>query len=436
VGLVAQSPDLSRPGADGKGRRPEGPVALAGRGVYDPSADRLALEVLNLATRYGVIDAAGRVDETAGRRLADLKGTLAPNWKALSALAAASIESGATLDGRPRPYHVRGPLSGGSLAALLKGLDADLGLDLTSANAFGLALGPAPLVLRCKGGVVTLDPVETTLNGGKVLLNPDLDVDETRGIALKLRSGSSIQGAEINDEVSRRVLSYVAPVLNEATHVQGKVNVAVEQADFPITGPPDRTVTLTGQVVFQGVTFAPGPFANQLLTLTGRPDSPGLQLAQPVQLSIANRRVYQKGLEVPVRKDAKIALEGSVGFDETLNLVASVPITGRMLGARSEALDRAINGQTVKVPIGGTVGKPRVDRRALQVALKELSRSVLSRELSQEASKLLDRLGPPPAAGEGAGNRRLPTDTKVLEDAVRQLLPRRGNRTPRNGPNP
>jgi translocation and assembly module TamB len=351
-------------------------------------------------------------------------------------MAAAAVEPKAKLTGQPEPFHVKGPLSADSLASLLKGLDAQVRLGLTSADAFGLALGPAPIVVSCRDGAVTIDPIDTTLNNGKVSLKPGLDIDATRGIALRFDKGSAIEGAEINDEVSKRVLSYAAPVLNEATHVSGKVNVALDGAEIPLTGPPTRKLSMTGQVVFQDLTFAPGPMATQLLTLTGQPSSPGVKIEQPVQLSIADGRVNQKGLAIPLRGGTKIALEGSVGFDQTLNLVASVPLSSRMLGVRSGAIDQAVSGKSVQVPIDGTVSRPRVNRKALQVALKELSQSLLSRDVSRKASQLLDQLVPPAAAGDGQTGGKATIDAKGLEDAFRQLIRPRGGGSPSTGSDP
>lgn len=428
VGVTLTVPDLSRPTADGKGRTAEGPLVVAASGGYAPAADRVTIDALSVASRYARLDASGRVDEPAGRRVADLQGTLAPVWEAVSALAAGSVEPGLKLQGRPRPFHVKGPLSGATAAAVVHGLDAELGVELTSADAFGLRLGPAPVVVRCRGGGVTVDPIQTTLNDGRVTLLPGLTVDDARGIAVTLARGSALDGVAINDEVSRRVLTYVAPVLDKATHVHGKVSATIDTAEFPVSTPDNRRTSLTGRLVFQDVVFAPGPFASEVLKLTGRPDSPGLRLHQPVQLSVADGRVIQKGLEVPIRRDATVALEGSVGFDQTLDLKASVPITRGMLGARA-GLDDLVGDRRVVVPIGGTVARPRVNKQALQLALRELSRSVLKKELSRGAADLLNRLGPPPDAAPG-GDRgagpQPPADMKGLEDELlRRVLPRR-----------
>ena len=60
----------------------------------------------------------------------------------------------------------------GAAAEILKGLDAELGIDLAEAQVFGMRVGPAPIVVRCGGGHVAIDPIATTLNGGRVVLRP------------------------------------------------------------------------------------------------------------------------------------------------------------------------------------------------------------------------------------------------------------------------
>ncbi len=430
LGINLSIPDLSKAAPDGKGRKPEGPLTIAYLGTYDPAIDRLNVGHLGALTRYASLDAKGTIDEPLGRRLADLQGMLAPNWVAASEYASSLTSTPAKLQGKDRAYRVKGLLSGDSLAAILKGLDAEIGLDLVSADLLGLNLGPAPLIVRCKAGTFAVDPIKTTLNNGVVDLKPGLAVDETQGISLLLGRGSKIDGAEINDEVSKDILSYIAPVLDQATHVHGKVSLTMDKADIPFTGPPTHKVSMVGQLVFQDVIFAPGPFANQVLGLVGKPNQPGLRLHEPVQLQIADGRVYQKGLNVPIAANAAITLEGSVGFDETLDLKAGVPITKGMLGSAA-GLDDLVGDGKITVPIGGTVSHPSLNRQALQVAVRELARNVVKKDLSREASQLLDKLGPAaPANGAGQpgsnpGSGGLPTDLKGLENQLlRRVMPR------------
>ncbi len=89
---------------------------------------------------------------------------------------------------------------------------------------------------------------------------------------------------------------------------------------------------------------------------------------------MANGRVRQQGLQIPIAADTQIALAGSVGFDSTLHLRASVPITKAMLGIKGTA-GELIDGTKIDVPIGGTLSNPTIERRALQVGLRDAGRA-------------------------------------------------------------
>src|SRR5206468_2780785 len=125
--------------------------------------------------------------------------------------------------------------------------------------------------------------------------------------------------------------------------------------------------------------------------LVGKGPDTALRLHQPIQLAVANRRVHQSGLEIPLNGQTKIVIKGSVGFDQTLALRAEVPLNKALLG-RDKMLQDLVGNTTIPVPIGGTLKQPRVDRHALAAAVKEVSKSVLKRGAQEEASDLLKRL--------------------------------------------
>ncbi|HEX8203999.1 MAG TPA: hypothetical protein VF590_26220, partial [Isosphaeraceae bacterium] len=426
VGAALDCPDLSRLAADGRGRRGEGPLSLGVRAAYQPDADRVELTELVLKGRPGTLRASGSLAEPTGRLLADVTGTLAPDWARVNALVAASVEPGARLRGTPRPFRLKGPLRGGSAAEVLRGLDAEFGLDLSEAQAFGLRLGPTPLVVRCGGGNVAIEPIETTLNGGRASLRPEVRLDDPRGMILRLSPGSAITDAEIDDEVSRRVLAYVAPILHESTQVRGHLSAVFDRAEFPLGGGAASSAAAEGRVTFQDVVYGPGPLAQRLLQLVGRRATASLRLDRTVSFAIADGRVTQNGLAIDVGPKVQIALDGSVGFDGTLALRAGVPITAAMLGNQG-LLSEAVDGTRVGVPIGGTLAHPGIDQRALEVALREAGRSVVRRGVTAGAEGLLQRLAPAEsragAAGPGGTPSRRPGGSSLPEEAPRFLRP-------------
>jgi translocation and assembly module TamB len=148
-----------------------------------------------------------------------------------------------------------------------------------------------------------------------------------------------------------------------------------------------------GAVVFQDVEFAPGPLAGEILGAIGRRDL-SLKLDQPVTLTIADGRINQRGMSIPVGDFTRVELSGWVDFDRKLGLVATVPVTPAMLG-NNPLLSDIASGTKVRLPIGGTLDKPEIDREAFSTNLQELAKTLLARGATRGAMELLMRLSRP-----------------------------------------
>jgi translocation and assembly module TamB len=392
-GLVQEAEDGWQFGA--RVDLPEAPARLALRGGYQPGRDRIDLTELALSSRYAALETSGQLTDLNGSRRVDLLGKLTPDWNAINRQLRERIEPRARIAGRARPLRLQGSLAGETLDAL----DGELGVDLTAADIFGMSLGPTPVVLRASKGRLRIDPIESTLNQGRLHLEPALALDDPAGPTLRLGPESSLTDARINDEVSHRVLAFVAPVLDQAARARGRVSVRLQEAVFPLSDDPARrkSATVTGSVLFQDAEFAPGAIADQLFDLIGLADRPSIKLNQPVALTIANRRVYQRGLAIPLGNLNEITMEGWVDFDRKLALNASLPLLPTMWRDRPDrpVLNDLFGGLRITVPIRGTLDKPEVDRNAFDVAMQDLGKSLLERTAGRGAVELLQRLFPP-----------------------------------------
>ena len=450
-GVNLASDDLTMYSVPGPGMPPTprvlGPATLAAKGQYDPSPDALALDTLTVRSRYGTLDAAGTIAELTGRRVADLNGKLAPDWAKLDDYLAQTFEPGAMIRAQARPFRLRGALSGDSLAETLRGLDAEAGLDIEAAAAYGLKLGPAPLVFHAQKGQITIDPIDTTLNEGRVVLKPDLALGDDGSVTLSLAPGSGVAGVQINEEVSTKLLSYVAPVLHEATQVRGVMSVAFDKTEIPISGPDDRKASVDGRIAFGDVTYGPGPLMRELLSVAGVTQLPNLRLDQTIPFRVADGRVIQRGLKVDVTPQLAIEMDGDVGFDKTIALKAAVPLNAGLLGNQG-IVNEVVDGMKVGVPIGGTLSHPQIDRQALAAGVRDSSRQLIRRGAATGVRELLRDLDVPglptagtaatSAAGAAAGT-ALPaastpaqagsTGSRIARDALRLLLPPDGNST-------
>ncbi|WP_406695050.1 hypothetical protein V5E97_28825 [Singulisphaera sp. Ch08] len=411
VGKVDVHP-LMTSGQTGEPVRDEGPIALSLNLLCPTDSQAIELAELVLTSRYATLEGSGRLTEPMGKRIADLRGSLTPQWDAINTLLSERVEPGAHVSGKPRPWRIIGPLAGESMPDVLKAIDLEFGFELAKANIYGLRVGPLPIVARTRDGRLDIDVIDTSLNGGRIHLEPVLTLDREQGSKIRLDENSSIANAEINDEVSRRFLSYVAPVLDRATRAHGWVSVDLVEAEFPIGGPTKREAKVEGQVVFDEVEFLPGPFADQLLNLLGRTDRPTIKLDEPVSLTIADRRVYQKGLALPLGQLTRVELDGWVDFDRNLQLTASLPITAAMVG-NAPILSAMVENQRISVPIRGTLKNPEIDRDAMNLSLKNLGQSILGNGMVRGAAEMFKQLQkprdpnapPPPTFQERRANR-------------------------------
>ncbi len=386
-------------------------LALQIKGSAPRDHRRIDLASLALDNSFLQVSASGRIDDPMGKRLADFSGTIAPNWDRLNEWLSQNVEPGARVKGREHPFRLRAALG----ETVRDTLDGELGVALDGADIYGMKFGPTDLVVRARGGKLSVDPIETTVNDGRLHLEPLIRNNDSEPLAILLDPGSTLTGAKVNDEVSRRVLSFAVPVLDNATSVRGQVSATIDKAVFPIgdlgeTANPGPTIE--GAIVFQDVEFLPGPLLDGLFALTGKPDRPALKLNQPVALKIADRRVYQRGLAIPIGNLTRFELEGSVGFDRSLDLIAGMPILPTMLADRP-LLGAIAADARIRVPIRGTLQKPEIDREAFKIGMNDLGRSLLERGGLQGAVGLFERLirprdpdAPPPPTPEERRERR------------------------------
>ena len=105
-------------------------------------------------------------------------------------------------------------------------------------------------------------------------------------------------------------------------------------------------------------------------------------------------RVHHEGLEL-VFPELTVRTHGWVGLDQTMSLVAEMPIPPKWL-AGHRLLDSALRNQILKVPIRGTLNRPQIDHATLKRYNESLIRKATQNVLEGELNRHLDRLLKPP----------------------------------------
>ena len=393
--------------------------------TYDPARDVVEIARLEAAGDSLSFAAQGRLSQPTRRCVAELDGQLAYDLEKLTTRLRPAIGNDIQLAGRDsRPFKFQGPLMTGpasptdgalqpvstnaaaaaqssSFAALLTEMLAQGSLSWTSAEVQGFVFGPAELDAKLANGQVDVAPMEVAVSEGKLHLAPHIYLDRTP-MVVTLPAGKLAEEVRISREMCGTWFKYIAPLVSDATAAEGRFSVDLSGATVPVDDPMASQVA--GTLAIHQAQIGPGPLAQQLLWLAGQvkaiaegqpleaaaaPSERWLELpAQNVAFQFADRRVQHEGLRMQV-KDVVIQTRGSVGLDQTISLVAEVPVRDEWL-AKSPYL-QTMRGQTLQVPIQGTLSSPRLDRSALTKATVQSATGAATKLLEGELNNQLNR---------------------------------------------
>lgn len=372
-------------------QQPDGDVIFSLHASYDPHSDRLDLTEVGLTLPFFRVRGAGVIGDLTGKSQLDLKGTLDPDWRALTALLADRVEPKARIAGQPRPWHLAASIASLRSGDALNTISGELGIQIDELDLFGMRLGQSALVARAENGKIRLDPIDATLNQGALHLEPEVRRDQDGKRCLWLGESSYLKGAVINDEVSHRVLSYAAPVLDGATRVKGRISAILGEAVFPVTARSAAAARVAGDLILDDVRFLPGRLAEQLLIGFKREEKPLLILRDSIAIRIEDGKVHQKGLIISVADVASIALDGSVDFDKNLDLVASLAMSRS--GPIAGVLPPLLQNARVDVPIRGTLEHPEIDASGFKDRLADMGMDIFGNSVEAGLNGLKRVLG-------------------------------------------
>lgn len=383
-------------------------------GGYHPAED--TLDVRDLALAAGAVAARlkGTVAELTTRQSLDLAGQATYDLSKLTRSLQAAIGPGVILDGtKSSRFQLRGPLweavpavaaRGGILPAAARTeyrfspqFTAQAGVGWERANVYQLEVSGGQVDLQLADRQIAATPIKLAVGGGTFAAQPRLDLRASP--TLLFDPPLTVDQVALSPALCQHWLRYVAPALADTAAVEGSFSMHLSGGQLPLATPEKSLAA--GVLTIHQAKAGPGPVAKELiwiaqgLTSIVRKQPLGalteasgtwIELAdQRVPFQVAEGRVYHRGLAMQIG-DVVIRTGGSVGFDQTLDLVAEVPI--RREWANNDRLLAAIPDQMLRVPIGGTLQSPKLD--------KNLFKQFAARAINNAAGRVLDRLiGPP-----------------------------------------
>jgi translocation and assembly module TamB len=287
----------------------------------------------------------------------------------------------------------------GLLPQALSGLG---GLRWQSADVFGIAVGPGLVSAKLTAGTIETNVVEMPVSGGTLRMVPRVYLNSEPPL-LTVDAGQILTDVSITPGMCQGWLKYVTPLAADATRAEGKFSLSLERAAISLEQP--ATSQLQGILLVDSARIGPGPLAMQFIDLgeqikaivqgrlpagaTQEPITWVLIPQQRTRFQVVDGRAHHDQFEFRIG-DTVLRTRGSVGLDESLALVAHIPIQDEWL-ARDPRL-AALQGMTVEVPISGTLSRPRLDTRALEQLASQVLRQSANRLLEEGVNRGLQQL--------------------------------------------
>ncbi|QDV69148.1 hypothetical protein Poly24_28630 [Rosistilla carotiformis] len=271
-----------------------------------------------------------------------------------------------------------------------------------TATIAGVEIGAASIPLKTAAGQIEIAPTTIQLPKGRLNLAGKASyVDDPMWI--QATPGLIAEGLELETEMTRTWLKYVAPLLADATDVNGTFKLEIDHAMIYPLAPAQNKIS--GRLGIDHAQVGPGPIANSVVGVIGQFASLGgskpltagnrwIELpAQSVDFVMENGVVTHQRLMMQL-DDVQVVSSGSASLDGRLELNAQIPIEEAWAG--TDMKKAGMIGQTFQIPIDGTFNRPSLDSRGVQEsltrlgtkALEETAKNALQKELSRGLQKL------------------------------------------------
>jgi translocation and assembly module TamB len=397
--------DLSRGTAAAAAAWREPQLTLAASGGYRHADQQLQLEKLQVASEALRCDANGAISLASAGGDVDLKGTMQYDWQNLSPLWRPYLGQHVQIEGRQtRSFAVRGRLSGPIAdSQSWRQVVGEAATGWSAIEVYGMRVGPGEIAAQLADGQLKTQPIDIQVSEGRFTFTPNVRLSPAPA-ELFVAPGPLLTDVHLSPEICARGLKFVAPILAESTVADGRFSITMDGGRIPLFDPGAGDAS--GRMAMRAQVKS-GPVAQEFMVLIkelssilrrgaiAQVDDQTRALvtvdSSQVEFRLVNGRVYHRGLKFTAGT-MPVTTHGSVGLDESLAIVAEVPIKATLFG--QDLSLGALEGRTIQIPIGGSLGKPKLDRGAFEQIAGSLLQNAASGALLDGINKRLERLLP------------------------------------------
>lgn len=368
----------------------------------DPNEKLLRIRSAKINSKMLDLTASGTVADLTGEKVLGIKGNYNGDWNQLLPLIKAFVPAAkeVAITGRIQSgFTLTGPASRAKLAPVYHDVDANAGVGWDTARMLGFGLGKAQVPITFQKGKVVIPATQIPAEGGgTVNLAATVDMAPADAPQLVMPAKQTVlDNVQINEEIGRQFLSRINPVFSKVISLKGRVTMTTQDVDIPLGEQILQRGTGSGRIDLTGLQIQPAGVLGKLMEFGGLG---GTQLVKvgAVDFAIQNGAVRCDNFAMTFGKDFDLVFSGTVKFDDSVDMMVSVPLKGELLkklgvGGEVSKYVEMMDLTRVKIPMMGTRGAPELDMSKVDIKpiLKKATEKMLKDKAGGAIGDILDK---------------------------------------------
>lgn len=365
----------------------ENAARLGVEALVAADGERLQIKKMDLTSRLFEVQAQADVTELSTRCVVAAKGSAAIDFVAVTHLLAAKGIDEFQLTGRAlREFQFESPVAGG-LATLFAEGTFNGAAFVGSLKGLGLNAGPANATFKLSKGRLQM-AYEPELNGGKLRFVPEI-TSERGATALSFPAQTRLlENVQINQDMVDTLLVNLNPLFQGSLVQDGSVSLDFRSCHLVSGLAPDKGVAADMDIQFSNLKLQLGPSLRDLLSMLKVKDLNYSVAKLPIHVVVKEGRIWVDPITMVIDKQP-VTFSGWVAFNGAIKYLIEVPLTDRLTGGTGGKL---LKGQTIRIPVTGTVNAPRLDTSVLQNTLGTLIKNAVGEHAAEKVGSFLEKL--------------------------------------------
>ncbi|HWL07661.1 MAG TPA: hypothetical protein VNQ76_04600, partial [Planctomicrobium sp.] len=233
---------------------------------FSAADDRISLSKFDVTAQGTSFQLKGDMAEVSGSQLIDLSGSIQTPTAPLLDLLPEELRRELQITGmKVTDIALKGALA--PQKPETPPLAASMVVQWDQAAGYGLVSPRGQVRIAYQNGLITPTPLNVTVNGGRLLTLPTVDLNTTPAV-VRFQPGLMLENVALTEELCRSWVMYVSPTLAEATSAEGRFSLAMNEGVYVI-GAPEQS-QLSGRFAISQGKVRPGPLAMEVFQNVGQ----------------------------------------------------------------------------------------------------------------------------------------------------------------------